>query len=98
MLMRVFQVTVHNGKEAEFRDFFENTALPMMQQQDGLVSITAGAPRPETPQECCMVMVWRDLEALKAFVGEDWRDAHIHSDEAELVKARRISHYEVVGG
>jgi heme-degrading monooxygenase HmoA len=96
MLMRVFQFTVHDGKEAEFRDFFEHTALPLMQRQDGLVSITAGTPRPETPQEFCMVMLWRDLDALKAFAGDGWRDAHVHADEALLVKARRVSHYEVV--
>jgi hypothetical protein len=42
-----------------------------------------------------MVMVWQDLEAMKAFVGEDWQSAHIHPDEAELVKARTISHYEL---
>lgn len=39
--------------------------------------------RPETLQEFSMVM--------------PWRDAHVHSHEAELVKARRMSLYELVG-
>jgi hypothetical protein len=42
-------------------------------------------------------MVWRDLDALEAFVGAGWLDAHVHPDEAELVEARRLSHYEVIG-
>ena len=43
-----------------------------------------------------MVMIWKDLESLKAFVGEDYESAHIHPNEAELVKARTIKHYELV--
>jgi heme-degrading monooxygenase HmoA len=97
MIVRVFQVTIHDGKEAEFEDFFRNTAKPLVESQPGIVSVTAGASRPETPGEFCMVMVWRDVDSLRAFAGEDWREPHIHPDEAALVKARRLGHYELVG-
>ncbi len=95
MIIRVFQATVRDGKRAEFEDFFKNTALPLMKSQPGLEKIIPGLPRPETPNDFCMVMVWRDLESLIAFAGEDWRDPHIHADEAALVKARTITHYEL---
>ena len=95
MIMRVFQVVVQDGKREQFEDFFRNTALPLVQEQPGLVSVTAGAPRPETPDEFCMVMVWKDLEAMKAFVGEDWQSAHILPEEAEMVRDRSIHHYDV---
>jgi len=98
MIIRVFEVTVHEGKEEAFREFLVSTALPLMRRQEGLVSITAGAPRPETPRRFCLVMVWRDLEALAAFAGPDWQQAHVHPDEAELVDARRLTHYELVAG
>ena len=31
-------------------------------------------------------MVWRDLDALKAFVGEEYQSPHIDPAEAELVE------------
>jgi heme-degrading monooxygenase HmoA len=96
MIVRVFRVTVHDGKQAEFSEFFKTTALPLVQSQPGIVSVTAGLPRPETPNEFCMVMVWRNVEALKAFAGEDWRKPHIHPDEAETVRDRSLHHYELV--
>ena len=96
MIVRVFRVVAQDGKRAEFEDFFRNTALPLTRSQPGIVSVTAGVPRPENPNEFCMIMVWRNLEAMKAFVGEDWQSAHIHPDEAELVKERFIHHYELV--
>ena len=96
MIMRVFQVTTHLGKEAEFGKFFHETAIPLMKRTPGLVSVTPGAPCPKSPTEFCMVMIWKDIESLKAFVGEDYESAHIHPDEAELVAARTIKHYELI--
>ena len=96
MIVRVFRVTVHDGKQSEFSEFLKNTALPLVKSQPGIISVTAGLPRPETPNEFCMVMVWHDVEALKAFAGEDWRKPHIHPDEADTVRDRSLHHYELV--
>ena len=96
MIMRVFQVTTHPGKEAEFGKFFHETAIPLMKSTPGLKALYPGAPREGSPREFCMVMVWESLDALKAFVGEDYDSPHIHDDEAELVAARTIRHYEFV--
>ena len=97
MIVRVFRVVVQDGRRAEFEDFFRNTAMPLVARQPGLVSMTAGVPRAEAPDEFCMVMVWRDVDALQAFAGEDWREPHIHPDEAALVKERFLHHYELAG-
>lgn len=96
MIVRIFRVTVHPGKEDLFAAFFRDTALPLVASQPGLVSVTAGLPRPESPGEFCMVMVWKDVEALRAFAGEDWREPHIHPDEAEMVKDRSLHHFDLL--
>ena len=96
MIMRIFQVTTRPGKEAEFSKFFHETAIPLMKGTDGIVSVLPGAPRAETPREFSFVMVWRDLAALKAFVGEDYTSPHIDPAEAELVESRTIKHYDLV--
>lgn len=95
MIVRIFQVTVHDGKADAFRAFFEETAIPLTRGQPGCLAVTAGVPRPETPNDFCLVMVWESLDAMKAFVGEDWQNPQVHPDEAEIVKSRRISHYEM---
>jgi heme-degrading monooxygenase HmoA len=96
MIVRIFRVVTYEGQTAAFGQFFHETAIPLIKKQPGLVTLIPGAPRPETPNEFCMVMVWKDLDSLKAFAGEDWRSAHIHPDEAELVKERSLHHYELV--
>lgn len=96
MIMRIFQVLVRPGKETEFSEFFYNTAIPLMKGTEGIVSVLPGAARPGSPREFSFVMVWKNLEALKAFVGEDYESPHIDPAEAELVEARSIKHYDLV--
>jgi len=96
MIMRIFQVVTRPGKEKEFSRFFHETAIPLMKRTEGLVSILPGAPAADSPREFCFVMVWKDLSALKAFVGEDYTSAHIDPAEAELVESRTIRHYQLV--
>ncbi|MBW8637172.1 hypothetical protein K1W69_08235 [Hoeflea sp. WL0058] len=96
MIMRVFQVVTRPGKEVEFGKFFHETAIPLMKNTDGIVSVLPGAPRPDSPREFCFVMVWKDLEALKVFVGDDYQSPHIDPAEAELVESRSIRHYEFI--
>ncbi len=96
MIMRIFQVVTRPGKEAEFSKFFHETAIPLMRSTQGIVSVFPGAPRPESPREFSFVMIWKDLEALKAFVGEDYTSPHIDPTGADLVETRSIKHYEFV--
>ncbi len=98
MIIRIFQVVARPGKEEEFGKFFHETAIPLMKSTKGMVNVLPGAPRPESPREFSFVMVWENLEALKAFVGEDYTNPHIDPAEAELVESRSIKHYNLVEG
>ena len=73
MIVRSLQVLTRPGKEEEFSAFFHETAIPLMKATDGIVSVLPGAPMSESPREFSFVMVWRDLMALKKFVGEDYQ-------------------------
>ena len=67
-----------------------------MNSTPGIVHVLPGAPREDSPREFSFVMVWENLDALKAFVGEDYQSPHIDPAEAELVESRTIKHYDLV--
>lgn len=96
MIMRIVQVTTHPGKENEFSKFFHETAIPLMNKVEGIEKIFPGASRPESPREFTFVMIWRDLDSLKAFVEKDYTNPHIDPAEAEIVESRLIRHYDLV--
>jgi heme-degrading monooxygenase HmoA len=92
-IIRVFQATAKPGNETEFTEFFINEALPMVMQHEGLISVQIGLPRAESGRDFLMTTTWRDLEALKGFAGEDWREAIIDPREAPLLESVRVYHY-----
>ncbi len=96
MIMRIFQVVTRPGKEEEFGKLFNETAIPLMKSTKGIVSVLPGAPRPESPREFSFVMIWESLDALKAFVGDDYANPHVDPAEADLVESRTIRHYDLV--
>lgn len=92
-MTRFFRAVVHDGKQDEFRDFFVNRMLRIVRSQAGLVSAEVGLPHEVSPNAFSMVMVWRDLDALKGFSGESWQQAVIHPDEKHLLKETFVYHY-----
>ena len=96
MIVRIFRGIVHEGRQQEFHAFFEKTALPIIREQEGLVSVTVGAPHESSPREFTMITVWSDLEALKGFSGEDWASPVIHPDEEHLLEEVRVHHYHAL--
>jgi hypothetical protein len=66
-----------------------------MRSQTGLVSVSVGFPRPESPAEFSMSTVWRDLDAITGFAGRNWQSAVIHRDEAHLLKETYVYHYDL---
>ena len=96
MLIRVFRAVVHPGKQAEFERFFLNKTLPMVKTQRGLVSVLVGLPNAASPEEFLMTSVWQDLNTLKGFAGDHWKNAVIDPDKAHLLKETLVYHYEAV--
>lgn len=92
-LVRVFQAVTKPGRESEFEAFFLGEALQIVQQQDGLVSVTIGLPTESTPGRFLMVTKWISIEALAGFTGERWDEAVIDEREAPLLEKAQVHHY-----
>ncbi|MDP5216640.1 antibiotic biosynthesis monooxygenase [Ruegeria sp. 2205SS24-7] len=95
MIIRIFRAIIYEERVDELRTFLTQTALPLMREQTGLVSITAGLPRPESPNEFCLVMVWDSVASLAAFAGEDWQKPHIMPEEEGIVRDRFLHHFDM---
>lgn len=95
MIMRIFRVRVVPARRDDFRAFFLTVAKPMMEGTDGVETVHFGLPLPDSPDDFAIVMIWRDLAALEAFVGADWRTPHIAPEEEGVVETRWLDHYEL---
>ena len=96
VIIRVFRPTIHPGKEREFESFLQETAVPLVSQQSGLVAQHVGKSRNPSSTEYLYVTVWEDVESIRAFAGERWQEAVIAPDEEHLLKDTWIGHYEAL--
>jgi heme-degrading monooxygenase HmoA len=96
MILRVFIVTVREGMIAEFEDFFRKIAIPQAKKWPGMLSMHTGKPDPEDQNQFCMTMIWKDLDALRGFAGENWREARIEPEEAHLIESVSLKHFELI--
>ncbi len=94
MILRVFRAKIRKGKEEEFKKNVREQLLPRLRSQDGMANCFPGAPLSASDSEFVMVTLWRDRDALKAFLGENWEKPMVTPDEALLVEEMSVQHYE----
>jgi heme-degrading monooxygenase HmoA len=97
VVVRVFRVRVHEGKEDEFEHFVLNTGLPAVKAEDGCTHVTVGKSRWTEQPEFTVVTHWKSVEALADFAGADWQEAVILPEEEHLLAEVFCDHYEVIG-
>ena len=61
MVVRVFRVRVHPGKEDEFERFVIETGVPMVKAQAGCTHVTAGKSHWSEQPELVVVTHWRSV-------------------------------------
>jgi hypothetical protein len=76
--------------------FLRETAVPLVSRQAGLVAQHVGRSHDPSSAEFAYVTVRQDVELIRVFAGERWRDAVIAPDEEHLLKDTWIAHYEVL--
>ena len=98
MIIRFFRAIVHDEQAETFRKLFQETILPLIRSQDGLISASIGLPHEDSPNEFSMIMHWRDMQAIKQFAGDNWQQAVILPEEAHILKETYVYHYHAVEG
>jgi transposase/heme-degrading monooxygenase HmoA len=94
MIMRVLRAKVKSGKLKEYQRLCEEKSFPHLRATPGLIAMHMGAPLVSQPDEFVVVTVWRDLDALVGFAGEQWREVVVLPGEAELVDEMVVEHYD----
>ncbi|GBC70229.1 hypothetical protein HRbin01_01939 [archaeon HR01] len=93
MIVRVWRCRISSAEG--FREFTDKDALPILRSQEGCIAAYVGL---DDLQNGIVVTVWRDLESLRRFAGDDWREPVIHPNEVKLLAEKpKVEHYTLVG-
>jgi quinol monooxygenase YgiN len=94
-LVRVFRARPKPGKEALLEEQMHEHAIPGVAAAAGLVTYYAGTPHGDTG-EFLMITVWQDLDAVRAFAGDDYERPVLYGETADLIEEMWLHHYEGV--
>jgi heme-degrading monooxygenase HmoA len=97
MIIRVFEAEIRAGRFAEFEELIRTVSLPLVEAQAGIIYVRIGRPLGTNSDTFVMVSVWRDLEDLKGFTGDDW-DRPVIPDEREaaIIVRSTVRHFEAI--
>ena len=93
MIIRIFRAKIRKGQVSAFKRMVQDRSIPWLESSDGMLGYFPGEPFCENAREFVMITLWRDLDALEAFVGTDWDNPVVTEDEAPLVEAMFADHY-----
>ena len=94
MILRIFRAVIYQDRVDDFKQMVREQSIPWLRGSDGMLGYFAGEPYGENEREFTMVTLWRDLDALKAFCGDDWNNPVVTEDEVPLVEAMYAEHYQ----
>jgi heme-degrading monooxygenase HmoA len=97
MIMRVYRCTVVPGKDEELRAYVYGKSHPWLREQPGLVAFYAGRPLPGGDGRTrCMVQIWESVAAIRAAIGDDWRQPPRLTEETRaFIESASVEHYEI---
>jgi len=97
MIIRVFRAKVVPGAEAEFTRKLREVSARLLDAQEGVLGYFAGSPTETTPDEFVMISLWRDVEAVRAFAGDDWGQAVMPDDDyVPILREFFTHHYQAI--
>jgi quinol monooxygenase YgiN len=93
MIIRIFRAVIYEDRVADFKRMVQEQSIPWLEKSGGMLGYFPGQPLGDNDREFVMVTLWRDVEALQAFAGNDWDNPVVTEDEAPLVEAMYAEHY-----
>lgn len=93
MIIRVFRAIIRADRIDDFKRMVRDQSIPWLEKSEGMLGYFPGEPLSSNEREFTMITLWRDIDALKAFVGKEWDNPVVTADEAPLVETMYADHY-----
>jgi heme-degrading monooxygenase HmoA len=93
MIVRVFEARLRRGADDAFAEALRDD-IATARRQPGLRSLRWGRRVDEGDTRVIVVSEWRDLDALRAWLGPGYLQPRYAPGEQSLVVEARVRHYE----
>jgi heme-degrading monooxygenase HmoA len=92
-ITRIFRVRIHPELKLEFEEKFSSVSVRAVAEAPGLLAVSIFKATKWAPNEYAMISHWENVDALKAFAGEQWNHAVIPPGMEKFVVDCWVHHY-----
>lgn len=96
-ILRIFTARAKPGCERALAQKLASTSVDVVQNEPGFLGYLSGGPATSGGRNFVFASVWRDVDALKARFGKQWRDSYLPSGYAEVIEECAVEHYHLTG-
>lgn len=93
-ITRVFRVRIHPELKLEFEEKFSSVSVRAVAEAPGFLAVSIFKATKWAPNEYAMISHWENVDALKAFAGEQWNHAVIPPGMEKFVDEYWVHHYD----
>jgi quinol monooxygenase YgiN len=94
-IIRVFHARAKEGAVEALARAAREEVVPEIAAVPGVVAFHAGLPHGDS-RDFLMVMVFEDLDAVRAFAGDDYETPVLYGDTPDLIEEMSLHHYEAI--
>jgi heme-degrading monooxygenase HmoA len=96
MILRVVRELVRAEHAAAYEPVVRASVARNLVGKPGLLQHWLGRPV-DGGREWVVASLWADVDAIRAFAGEDWRQIVLDDRQREMIEESWVHHYEVDG-
>ena len=96
MVIRLFRGRVKPERLGSLDDILMEVTLPLLENREGLLCYYIGKPLEPNANGFLVLTVWKNLQALKEFTGEDWQKSVVPERMATLLEDSFLDHYSAL--
>ena len=97
-ILRLFEVTAKPGCSAELLEEFATTSALVVQGEPGNEGYFFGRGIEVEEETVLFASVWRDLDAVRARFGDDWRTSFLPEGYDALIETCSVRHVDLSNG
>ena len=96
-ILRVFEVQAKPGKAGLLKQKLADTSVSVVKGQPGNLGYFFGEDLTSNKDDLVFISIWKDLESIKSYFGEDWEESYLPQGYDEIIERCSIRHIEFDG-
>lgn len=94
-ILRLFKARARPNCESALAEKLATSSVQVVRDEPGFLGFVCAGPANNTDRVFVFASMWRDVDAIKARFGHDWRVSFLPSGYAELIEECSVEHYHL---